>query len=343
MTERLTPVPARRSDSAPRRLLRRLAGALGIGSALLAAAGIATHFMTTERTVVVLVASFAPYFLVPAMVSVVLLACARWWLAAIAAVAVALVGVVSQLPLYVGTHPDTASEAPTVTLLQANVLYGQADPRALVTRVRDSGVDVLVVSELTEAGARRFADAGLEQALPYSYLRPRGGAGGGGIYSRFPLTDAAELPGFDHTNLRAEVSVPGADPVAVFALHPWPPYPGPTSTWAQELDRIGFLLAAERRALIVGADFNSTYDHARFRALLRAGARDGSEVVDAGEYLGSGFVATFPADRGFPAVLAIDRILTRAATPLSFDRVDLPGSDHHGVISEIRLQPAGRS
>ncbi len=73
-----------------------------------------------------------------------------------------------------------------------------------------------------------------------------------------------------------------------------------------ELDRIGAILAAERLPLLVGADFNSTYDHERFRNLLRAAGRDGAPLLDAAEYLGSGIVATYPADRGFPAVLAID-------------------------------------
>ena len=60
-------------------------------------------------------------------------------------------------------------------------------------------------------------------------------------------------------------------------------------------------------------------------------------LIDAAVYLGSGIVPTFPADTWYPAVLAIDRILMRGATPVSFQRVDLPGSDHYGVIGDVQL------
>ena len=83
---------------------------------------------------------------------------------------------------------------------------------------------------------------------------------------------------------------------------------------------------------MIGADFNSTFDHKRFRDLLAS-----SGLVDAAEFVGAGIVATYPAGRRFPAVLAIDRILARGATPISFRRITIAGSDHYGVIGDVRL------
>ncbi|CAA0132987.1 Uncharacterised protein [Mycolicibacterium vanbaalenii] len=339
MTSRLVdcPVQQRRGP------VRTAVGVVGLVAAVCAGIGVAAHFFGPVSTLVTLLASFSPLFAMLAVVSALLLAVARHRVAAIAALLMAAVGVAAQLPLYVGSQPPETTQGPQLRLLQANIRLGEADPHALAGRVRLGGVDVLTVAELTEAAVDRLAAAGLERTLPFTYLRPREGGGGEGIYSRHPLSESRVLPGLRHTNLRATVDLPGAEPVAVYALHPLPPYPEPAWRWAVELDRIGAILAAERLPLLVGADFNSTYDHERFRNLLRAAGRDGAPLLDAAEYLGSGIVATYPADRGFPAVLAIDRILTRGGTPLSFERVDLPGSDHHGVLADVLLAAADQS
>lgn len=326
-----------------RRSLRVLIGILGSALLLFAAAGVGAHFFGPVSTAVTLLASFSPLAIALAAVSGLLLAAARFRHAALAALLVVAVGLAAQLPLYVGDRapvPDPA--APRIRIMQANLMLGSADAQALAEQVRSAGVDVLTVAELTGPAVDRLAAAGIDRSMPYSYLAPREGGGGEGIYSRYPLTGSAELGGLQHNNLRAAISVPGAQPVAVFALHPIPPYPLPAWRWALELDRIAAALAAEPLPLIVGADFNSTYDHERFRALLRGGGRDGAVLVDAAEQLGSGIVATYPANTWLPALLAIDRILTRGTTPSSFHRVQIPGSDHYGVIGEVLLEPATR-
>ena len=323
----------------PRLSVRSVVGAFGLVMLLASAIGVGAHFFGPVSTVVTLFASFTPLFIVAGAVATPMLVAARFWYPALAAMLVVLVGTASQLPLYVGpmqTAPE--SGAPTLRLLQANIMLGEADVATLARQVRAEHVDILTVAELTGSAVERLAAAGVERSLPYTYLMPRQGGGGEGIYSRHPLTDTAKLSGLQHNNLRATVQVPGADPIAVYALHPVPPYPLPAWRWALELDRLGAVLAAEPMPLIVGADFNSTYDHERYRNLVRSGGRDDAPLLDAAEYLGAGIVPTYPAGRWFPAVLAIDRILTRGATPTSLRRVDIPGSDHHGLIADVRLE-----
>ncbi|KWX65479.1 hypothetical protein ASJ79_28865 [Mycobacterium sp. NAZ190054] len=321
-------------------MLRTVLGLAGVGGLGCGAVGVLAHFVGPVSTTVTLLASFTPLCVVLAAVAAPALAAIRFRFASLAALVVVLVGVVTQLPVYFGVQPTASVGAPQLRLLQANIRLGEADPHALVSRVRADSVDVLTVAELTTPAVARLAAAGLAESLPYTYLRPRKGGGGEGIYSRYPLTETAELEDLRHSNLRATVAVPGAEPVAVYALHPLPPYPEPSWRWAMELDRIGAYLAAEARPLLVGADFNSTYDHRRYRHLLRSGGRGQAALVDAADHLGSGIVATYPADRWFPAVLAIDKILTRGVVPLTFRRIDLPGSDHHGVMGDVELTPA---
>lgn len=321
---------------------RWILGGVGLVCGAGAAVGVVVHFLGPVSTTVTLLASFTPLAIVGALVALVLLLAARWWVAAALAAVIAAVGVGAQLPLYLGSPASAASDAPTITLLQANIRLGEADATELVGRVRRNQVDVLTVSELTAPAVNRLDAAGISGVLPYSYVQPKEGGSGAGIYSRYPLHETSVLPGLVHNNLRAVLRVPGAAPAAVYALHPVPPYPEPAWRWSLELDRIGALLADESLPLVIGADFNSTYDHQRYRQLVSSGVTDEGELLDAAEYLGAGIVATYPADRWYPPALAIDRVLTRGATPLSFVRVDLPGSDHHGVLAEVRLTPAHR-
>jgi endonuclease/exonuclease/phosphatase (EEP) superfamily protein YafD len=301
-----------------------------------AAFGVATHFLGSAYRIVSIPAAFSPLFVALAALSAVVLGFARSRVPAAVALIVTVAGVAAQLPLFVGADRPEAVGA-TVRLMQANLGLGGADAGALVHRLRADRVDLLTVAELTPAAAARLAAAGVAESLPFSYLRPASGGGGGGIFSRYPLTDGGRLPGLLCNNVRATLAVPGAVPVAVYALHAVPPYPSPSRDWARELDQIGAILAEEPLPLLVGADFNSTYDHKRYRDVLRGGAKSGSALLDAAEYLGSGIVATFPAHTWYPALLAIDRVLARGATPVSFHRVDLPGSDHYGVTADVLL------
>lgn len=321
----------------PRAKAFRLLGTVvGVTLLLAGGVGIAAHYSLFVSTGWTLIASFTPLFLpVTAFASVLLVLGRRRYLAAVA-VAVLAAGVWTQVPLYrASSAAPTAADGPLVRVMQANIFLGQADTAAVVRTVRDRGIDLLTVAELTDDAVAGLAAAGIDELLPYSFLRPTGGGGGTGIYSRYPLSDGAALPGFVLHNLRATVDIPGAAPTAIYALHPLPPYPEPAYRWVAELGELRSILGAERMPMIVGADFNSTYDHREYRSILDGDA--GLPIRDAAEFVGAGIVATYPANRRYPAVLAIDRILTRGGTPMSFSRTEIPGSDHYGVISELRL------
>jgi len=317
--------------------LRHAAALFGFLAVSGAAVGVAAHYV--GRPIAVRVAAFTPLLVVLAVIAVVLLVVARRPFLTVLAAGVAAVGLWSQLPQFVGAAATPASDrAITVRLMQANIFFGQADAATLVRTVRDERVDVLTVIELTPDSVRRLAAAGLHDTLPYSFLDARPGGAGAGIFSRFPLSDGMQLKGLEMANLKAVAQVPGVGPTLVYALHPLPPYPGPPSDWAHELLELRGVFEVQAGRLIVGADFNSTFDHRQYRDILRSSPADGGHpLIDAAEFLGAGIVATYPADRRYPPVLAIDKILTRGGTPVSLRRVHLPGSDHRGLIGDIRF------
>ncbi|AZZ83968.1 endonuclease [Gordonia sp. CNJ-863] len=315
--------------------MRGLLRALGWGAVLAAAAGVAAHYSGLVSNLVSRVAAFTPVLIIVGVLGLLLLLAARAWLSAAGAVLVIAVGVTAQVPLYRGVDEQVSDS--DLTVMQANIYLGQADPDALVSRVRDSGVDALTIVELTPEAVGALERAGLRQALPFAFLRPRDGGGGAGIYARAPLTDGQLLRGFELSNLRARLLLPNRSPISIYALHPLPPYPEPSWRWDAELRELRSILFADTDPLIIGADANSTYDHRSFRQLL-SGPSNSPQLTDAAEHLGSGVVATYPAGRPYPSLLALDRVLTRnGPTPTSFRRIDLPGSDHHGVLASIRL------
>ncbi len=298
--------------------------------------GVVAHVSGLVSSTLSRLASFTPVFVLGAMVGLVVLGAARRVYSAAVALVVVVAGIATQLPLFVGADEVVADS--DLRVMQANIYLGQADTADLARTVADRRIDVLTVVELTPDAVGRIDRSGLRARLPFVYLDPRDGGSGAGIYSRFPLTDRHALAGMEHANLRAVADVPGVGRRALYVLHPIPPYPEPAWKWDLELRRLAGALRAEQLPLIIGADFNSTYDHRRFRDLLSGSSSPGSpQLTDAAEHLGTGIVATYPADRTIPPMLALDRVLTRAGpVPTSFVAVDLPGSDHRGVVATVR-------
>ena len=66
---------------------------------------------------------------------------------------------------------------------------------------------------------------------------------------------------------------------------------------------------------------------AQFRRLLTHG------YADAARQAGAGYLASYPTDRWYGPVIGIDHVLVRSAAATSVRTVDLPGSDHRGVLA----------
>jgi endonuclease/exonuclease/phosphatase family metal-dependent hydrolase len=134
--------------------------------------------------------------------------------------------------------------------------------------------------------------------------------------------------------ISAHVEAPTGEYTFV-AVHIEPPWPNPPGEWTRELSRLKGVLAGlpTDTPLIAAGDFNATVDHSQFRALLQHG------VADAADQAGAGYDPSYPADRWFGPVIAIDHVLTRHAVATSLSTVDLPNSDHRGLLVHVALDP----
>ena len=176
--------------------------------------------------------------------------------------------------------------------------------------------------------------AGLDTLLPYHASEPRDGGGGTGLWSRYPLSDEQEPDRFTFAFVAARIQVPDVSgPVQVAALHASGPVPD-SSFWQRDMEGFrGYLQAlSASMPTIVGGDFNATPDTVQFRRIL------GTGFHDAADQAGGGYTRTYPADRWFGPLIAIDHVLSRngpVATEVS--TLTIQGSDHRALLATVSV------
>ena len=311
-------------------LIAQIAGGLLL---LVAVVGATSRLIATTWLPAVVLATFAPYLMAAApLAGLVLLAGRARWIA-LAALVVTVAAISLELPLYVAS--GGSAHGPGLTMLTANLRYGDADPAALVATVRDRHVDVLTVQELTSDEVDRLHEAVLDQVLPAHELDARPGAHGVGLWSRYDLANGTRHPGFTFALVSARLVMrPGSEEgPTVFAVHIVAPVASRPTVWARELSRLRDILRAQPAgAVLVGGDFNSTNDHAQFRRLLTGGYHDAADQA------GAGTTRSYPADRWYPPLIGIDHVLARGARATRARTVSVRGSDHRGLLVDIVLR-----
>lgn len=233
-------------------------------------------------------------------------------------------------PLNAGSK---AAGSHTLRVMSSNVEYGQADPRSVVSAVSDRDIDVLVLVELTGAELRRLDEAGLRQKLPY---RTTGlmdsGATGSMVLSRFPLrtvTAGAPGPGEWFQMPVADVATAGGT-VRVKGVHTPPPVPVASNAWHDELaHRVTRGVNFEQGRTILAGDFNASRAHPVFRGLLEG-------TTDALPATCCPTTPTWPRGSKVPAFTQIDHILARGLHPTRSGVIELAGTDHAAIWSELR-------
>ena len=332
-----------RGSSAPKSASRRCRKIAAAALACVALAFTAIALVTRAqpvtnipRLVLAVGATFVPLV---AIVGLLLAIASRRVLLSLIGVFLVALTVAIQVNWYYGGDRPASEPYTEIRVLSSNLRYGQADTREFVT-LAEQNADVITVVELTQDAANRFADIGIGNTFPYSRLIPEPGAGGIGIWSRYPLT---QLSAPQHRAVpmpAARIEVPGVEHKPLVAsVHIYSPVAGDKNTvddWRYKMAGAkaqldNFAKQAGPAAVIVGGDYNSTPDMRQFRDLLTDGYRDAVEQT------GSGFAPTFPANEWYPPVITIDHVLTRNATASAIKTVTIKGADHRAVLATIRI------
>jgi endonuclease/exonuclease/phosphatase family metal-dependent hydrolase len=215
-------------------------------------------------------------------------------------------------------------------VLTANLYVGRADAEGIIALVRQAGVDVLFLQELTEEAVTRLKQAGLEDLMPHAQLEIRGGSRGSGIYSRFPLSEGPPVTSVRAAQPTARLELPGGETVEVVCVHPSAPELARKGSvrWRGDL---AVLPPPEELPRVIAGDFNATLDHAAFRDVLGLG------YADAALQAGIALTPTWGLP-GKGAVLTLDHVLVDRSCAVRACSVHvIPGSDHRAVYAEIQL------
>ncbi len=298
----------------------------------LAFAGVIAHVRTPHAGWLIGISAIAPYLMLGGPLALIGFAINRSWFGAAVATALTVAAVLTQLPLYVATSGPRDSVK--VVAMTANLRMGHGSAAAVVGAVGSHHVDILALEELTLPERQRLDAAGLNRVLPYSVSDPRPGAGGVGLWSRYRLTGRTARAYVNLSLVSAKVTFPGTQRTTqLLALHMPGPWPEPAGSWLANIGRLPSVLHdfGGHGAVLVGGDFNATQDVGQFRHLLVDGYRD------AAEQSGAGITRTFPSDRWYPPLIAIDHVLTHDAVARSVDTIEIPGSDHRALVVTVAV------
>jgi endonuclease/exonuclease/phosphatase (EEP) superfamily protein YafD len=304
---------------------------------------IVVRALPLSNNIALIIAAGSPYAAVVAVTGLALSVMGRQVVMSVVAVVIVAAGLVIQMRWYYGGQPRVVGGHVDVRVLSSNLRKGRADVSSFVGLARASA-DVITVSELTPEVVRRFSAAGIEAEFPYSVLIPAPGAGGIGLWSRFPLAVVAPAKDWNAGMVAARLRIPGArfDPL-VASVHVTSPLAS-FDDWRSGITAIksklvGFANAAGPGSVIVAGDFNSTPDMRQFRDLLANGYRDAVKQT------GAGFAPTFPSNTWYPPLITIDHLLTRRAAASSIRTIDVRGSDHRSLLAtvEVPLEPTTSS
>lgn len=224
--------------------------------------------------------------------------------------------------------PKAAADSPHLTIAYANVLYSNTSPDQAARTLLGADADVMVMVEIATPVHEAVVRATPSGDYPYRSERIDRGASSIAVWSRYPIIAGGVEEVARRPTVDVVVEVKGRS-ARILGVHPYPPTHNAVG-WSEQLEAIGRLAADSTLPTIVVGDFNASRWHRSFRDLLATGLRDSHEA------LGHGWGASWPMDRGVlpPPFVRLDHALFRdGITPLAIEGLDVPGSDHRGLVA----------
>lgn len=288
----------------------------------------------SDSSVIFVLQALTPY-LFPLALPIGLAALVARRRALAAANGVVLLGlVVLAAPLV--NHPEATPvdpDAPTLSVLHANVFWGSDDAVRAADDILDTQADVLALSEVTPGMSATLDALGAAETYPHRVGTPHEGTDGVVLWSRLPLANAVVERIEGRQVVHASVVIEGRE-LRVVVGHPAPPLTdGGRDAWVPALAQLNALTRAGDTPTLLVADVNASWWHPPFRRTLADGLTDVHQV------LGAGFSVSWPTDRRLvPPFTRIDHALYDGAVePIDIDDVGITGSDHDAFVVEVAV------
>ncbi|GEM_PF-1321873 len=232
--------------------------------------------------------------------------------------------------------PSASDTSARVMTLNTN--HGAADAEQIVATVRDQGVEVLALQEVTGDFLERLRDAGIGDCLPH-YVYGTQAASGDGEFNALLLTTtpadaSSNLVPTEAGAMPAGSIELGNKNVRFVSAHPGTPALGAQDLWATGLSGSDELGGYAGPCVVMG-DFGATWDHQVYRALL------GNGFADASEQAGEGFHNTYPSGIESPALAETDHVAYSSGSGVyaaDLATVQIDGTDHKALLVTVEIQ-----
>ncbi|WP_313811082.1 endonuclease/exonuclease/phosphatase family protein [Glutamicibacter sp.] len=236
------------------------------------------------------------------------------------------------LPLLIPfAHTSTAHPGAQLRIFSLNVQHSEADIRQISDVIINNDVGVVVLAEANEQFITGVRNSAADQMLRYrtGKVTP-GDASGTVILSRYPLTPQEPISGFGmDASFDQPVTVvnhPKLGALRLAGIHTQPPVVDRAISWKQSLEQLEAWSNDNRNLpLIIAGDFNASQGHPAYRSLAK-------QFTDSAVAAGIFPLPTWPSSLPFTA---IDHILVTDFCPHSWERIDIAGSDHRGVLASV--------
>lgn len=257
----------------------------------------------------------------------------RAWRAAVIASVAAIAALAGLSPLW-ETAPHGPAGPGSFTLLTANLLYENRETAALRAALNAADADILITNE-TSMDMLEGEDS-LSLRYPYRVtVRTEGRILRTVLWSKFPISETSLLlnDAVEPNAAIGRVRLPDGEEVTIFGVHLDHAIGGGQE---RQVGAFGPLTEHMSRPLVVAGDFNaSPWSYAMRHVQEATGTRmiPGYRISWNGEYPSP--LGSIPEPLGH----GIDHILLSGRLRASSVRVvDLPGSDHDGILATIEFR-----
>ncbi len=231
----------------------------------------------------------------------------------------------------------------SIRVLSGNLWRGKADSEALIDLIRRHEIDVFAAQELGSENAEAISSE-----LPFGSLEPSDCFRGMGIalrrparFSRIPLryrsADRVVLEPGEWEGLSRPLDLVNVHFQAPHALRP---FPSPLVRHRQVSGLERFFAENPSDSRLVVGDFNATPIWSVYRRMARLFS-DGA--IQSAQREGRPVERAWGPTAKSPRLLRIDHAMVRGLEVENFQVVDLPGSDHSGLVFDCSPSPRSAS